>query len=333
MKRSKLFFVALVCGRCLVGCQAQPPFGSEYLKLEKVIPLAGVKGRIDHLDCNAKDKIIYVAALGNNSLEIVGLDQGKVLHSIHGLDEPQGVAYVPQYQEILVANGGNGKCNFFNALNFQPAGTIDLGSDADDVRYDSVTQKLYVGYGSGGIAVIDAASHQVLGKALLPVHPESFQLLKSANKIFVNLPDANMIAVVDADKLKIIDKWKRDHLLDNYPMTLDQSAHHVIIGYRSPAVLEINSETGKSLHTYAMVGDADDLYYDESRKRAYIGGGEGRLDIFQEEPNGSYKEIASIESRRGARTSLFVPSLQLWIVAARAQGRNEASLLVYSVVK
>src|SRR5262249_43444705 len=160
---SMLFFITLACAQFFIGCHAQSTFGSEYLKLEKTIPLTGVKGRIDHLDFNSKDKIVYVAALGNNSLEVVGLNEGKVLHSIHGLDEPQGVGYISQKQEILVANGGNGKCYFFNAINYQHTGTVDLGSDADDVRYDSAAEKLYIGYGSGGIAVIDAVSHQLKG--------------------------------------------------------------------------------------------------------------------------------------------------------------------------
>src|SRR5437773_1444789 len=80
------------------------------LKLEKVIPLSSVTGRIDHMDVNLKSNIVYVAALGNNSVEVVDIMRGTVLHSIKGVDEPQGVAYLPQQQEIFVANGGNGDC-------------------------------------------------------------------------------------------------------------------------------------------------------------------------------------------------------------------------------
>jgi DNA-binding beta-propeller fold protein YncE len=78
------------------------------LKLEKVISLQSVKGRIDHMDMNMKDRLVYVAALGNNSVEVVDIMKGIVLHSIKAVDEPQGIAYIPQQQEIFVANGGNG---------------------------------------------------------------------------------------------------------------------------------------------------------------------------------------------------------------------------------
>src|SRR2546423_6081269 len=113
------------------GCKAQPSFGENLLKQVKSIPMPGTKGRLDHMDVNLKSGIVYVAALGNNSLEIVDLAKGKVIHSISGLDEPQGVAYIPQSQEIIVANGGSGDCYFYNALTYQKTGTIHLGSDAD----------------------------------------------------------------------------------------------------------------------------------------------------------------------------------------------------------
>src|SRR5260221_3449583 len=129
--------------------KAQTATGS-HLVLEKTIPLQ-VKGRIDHLDVNLKDQVVYIAALGNNSLEVADLRLAKVIHSIKWLDEPQGVAYIPQTREILVANGGTGDCYFYNSLSFEKTGTIHLESDADDVRYDSAAKKIYVGYGHGGI--------------------------------------------------------------------------------------------------------------------------------------------------------------------------------------
>src|SRR5215218_7012009 len=89
----------------MLSCKGQKSFGSDQLTLKKSIAMPDVKGRIDHLDANLKDQMVYVAALGNNSLEVIDLKEEKLLHSIKGLDEPQGVAYIPQTKEIMVANG------------------------------------------------------------------------------------------------------------------------------------------------------------------------------------------------------------------------------------
>jgi hypothetical protein len=292
-----------------------------------------VRGRIDHMDFDPARQIIFVAALGNNTLEVIDIGNSGTLHSITGLDEPQGVAYVPQQHEIFVANGGNGACYFYNTDNFQKTRTIPLGSDADDVRFDSSRELIYVGYGSGGIAKIDARTHQLLKKVSLPAHPESFQLDESTHKIFVNLPNVNQIAVIDADSFLLKNTWKRLNPSANFPMAVDPNNHHVIIGYRSPPALEIVDETGQSLNTYPMAGDADDLYYDDVKNRIYISGGDGTLNIFEMTDPLTCKQIAGIPTRKGARTSFFIPSSQTFIIASRASGHQGAALLVYKIIK
>src|SRR3984893_3794833 len=127
----------------LSGCSHSPGYGQNILKLEKEIPMPGVKGRIDHMDINLKDQVVYVAALGNNTLEVIDLRKGRIIHSIKGLEEPQGVGYIQQHEEIIVANAGNGDCYFYNAHSFEKLATIHLSSDADDIRYDSAEKKIY----------------------------------------------------------------------------------------------------------------------------------------------------------------------------------------------
>ena len=316
------------------GCNGQKPFGENYLQLSKKIQLPNVKGRIDHLDINLKEQIIYIAALGNNSVEAVDLKSGKVVHSISSLDEPQGVCYVPQKHEIFVANGGNGDCNFFNASSFEKTATIHLSSDADDVRYDSVNSKIYVGYGQGGIAVIDANTHKQTGDVKLPAHPEGFQIDNTANIILVNVPDKNMIGVIDLKQLKLINKWTFDSPTANFPIALDTKQHYAFIGYRHPAKLVVLDErTGKEISTNNMVSDVDDLYFDNEKKRVYISGGGGFINIFKQDGANTFKQIANIPTRNGARTSLFIQQLKIFVLAERAESGNTAQLIIYNTVQ
>ena len=266
MKNNFLPLIFILSIFYYTGCKAQEPFGENYLQVNKIIPLPNVKGRIDHLDINLKEQIVYIAALGNNSVEIVDLKNGKVIHSITGLDEPQGVCYIPGKQEIFVANGGNGDCYFFNASTFEKTASIHLSSDADDVRYDSISAKIYVGYGQGGIAVIDANTHKHIGDVSLPAHPEGFQLDNTAKMILVNVPDKNMIGVIDLMQLKLINKWTRNSPTANFPMAIDNGQHYAFIGYRHPAKLVVlDVKTGKEISINNMVSDVDDLYFDNEK--------------------------------------------------------------------
>ncbi len=314
------------------GCKGQETFGEKNLQLNKTIVLLNVSGRIDHMDVNVKKKIVYAAALGNNTLEVVDLTNGKVIHSIHGLDEPQGVGYIPQTNEIFVANGGNGDCYFYNAATFEKTATIHLSSDADDVRYDSSTQKVYVGYGEGGIAVIDAKTHKQTGDVKLPAHPEGFQIDNTANVILVNIPDKNMIGVIDLIHLKLIDSWRRNSPSANFPIAIDAPNQTAFIGYRHPATLVVlDTKTGKEISSYDMVSDVDDLYFDKEKKRVYISGGGGYINIFQQGDKGKFSRITNMPTRSGARTSLLIPQLRLFVLAERAENGSPAQLLVYNI--
>jgi hypothetical protein len=58
------------------------------LQLEEQIPVPGVAGRLDHFTSDAKRRRLFVSALGNNTLEVIDVFAGRVIHSIKGLAQP-----------------------------------------------------------------------------------------------------------------------------------------------------------------------------------------------------------------------------------------------------
>src|SRR5436189_6289369 len=84
------------------------------LKLIKTIPLPGVKGRFDHFAIDEKGHRLLVAALGNNTLEVLDSAAGKHLKSITGLHKPTGVLYLSDPNQIAVANGDDGTLKLFD---------------------------------------------------------------------------------------------------------------------------------------------------------------------------------------------------------------------------
>ena len=110
---------------------------------------------------DAKRKRVIGAALGNNTVEVVDTFSGRDIHSIAGAAAPQGVVYVSDLNKLFVANGTDGKLRIYDGDSFKLLNTLDIGEDADNVRYDPAEKRAYIGYGGGeegGIAVIDAAS-------------------------------------------------------------------------------------------------------------------------------------------------------------------------------
>jgi len=324
-----LFLISFLPIQCSSGQTNYNTTGAT-LVLTASIPLPNVSGRIDHLAYNSKLQVIYVAALGNNTIEVVDLKNKKVIHTITGLSKPQGIRYIPESNIIFVANGENGECDVFNADSYQLITSIKLEGDADNVRYDAAAGRIYVGYGDGGIAIIDAKTFKQLADIKLPGHPESFQLDHDANKIYVNVPDAQTLVTIDLTTNTIADKWKIETARANFPMVLDVPNHRLFIGCRNPAkLLVINSETGKIIVAIDIESDTDDIFYDNSSKQIYISCGGGYIDVFKTSEPDKYEAISRIESRSGARTSLLVPEINQLIVAAPARSGNEAQLMIY----
>src|SRR6202158_5842693 len=162
------------------------------LQLIQKIPVPGVAGRIDHFTAFPKRRLLIFAALGNNSMEIVNTFRAKVIQTVKGLDEPQGVLYVPGLDKIFVANAGNGVVKVYDGKTYLLRKSIDLGAEADtdNVRYDEDSKRVFVGI-VGGVAMIDAVSETHVGKDLKGSggHSESFQLEKKGSRILVNVPD------------------------------------------------------------------------------------------------------------------------------------------------
>jgi DNA-binding beta-propeller fold protein YncE len=299
------------------------------LVLERTILLAGVSGRIDHMAGDLPHKRLFVAELGNGSVDIVDLESGKVLHRTSGLREPQGVAYVPNADLFAVASAGDGTLRLFGGGDFLPRGVVKLGEDADNVRFDTRDGHLVVGYGSGGLAIVDPTTMKKLKDIPLPGHPESFQLSPSGDRAYVNVPAAHQIDVVDLASGTLIARWTLPHLASNFPMTLGDDGT-VVVAFRAPArLVRFDAASGHMLAAIATCGDADDLFFDAKRQRYYVSCGAGVIDVIQL-AGGGLSPLARIPTSSGARTSLFVPALDRLFLAVRA-GRleSDASIQIF----
>lgn len=325
---------------CLTGCVAPAEtVGSSNadagtalatLKLIQTIPLPGVTGRFDHFAVDAKGHRLFVAALGNNTLEVVDVEAGQRLKSIAGLHKPTGVLYLAGPNQIAVANGDDGTFKLFDGNSYELLKSLGTLDDADNVRFDAKAGTIYVGYGSGALAVIDAATMKQTGSIKLPAHPESFQLEAQGPRIFVNVPDARQIAVIDRQKQSVIATWPMKEFQANFPMALDEANRRLFIGCRKPARLVVfDTTTAKPVTDMEISGDMDDLFYDAARKRLYLSCGEGFLDVVAQRDGDHYERIERVPTVSGARTSFYSPALdRLWL-AVPQRGRQSVEIRTY----
>jgi DNA-binding beta-propeller fold protein YncE len=270
---------------------------------------------------------LFVAELGNNTVGVIDLADKKLAHRITGLTEPQGIAYVPPTDTVFVANAGDGSVRVFRGSDYAPVARIELGSDADNLRFDRKTGQALVGFGSGGIARIDSAKNQKISQTRLPVHPESFQLDPSSDRVFVNLPNASAIAVLSGD-LRPEQNWKVKYA-GNFAMTVDPDRKRVLVAFRRPTrLVAFDEESGRAVGEAETCGDVDDLFYDSSRRRIYIVCGSGAVEV-RDATSDNYSRIAQLQTAAGARTGLFVPELNRLFIGVRGHRGELPAIWTY----
>jgi len=303
------------------------------LRQVQTIPLPGVEGRIDHLALDPKRGRLFVAALGNDTVEVLDLKAGKRVATLTGLREPQGVAVDPQTGRVIVANGRDGAVRLFDAATLRPLQTIPLGDDADNVRLDPTGNKAYVGFGEGALAVLDAGSGSLSYLIPLAGHPESFQLEAAGPHAFVNVPGRGHIAVVDRKAGKVVTTWPVTGAAANFPMALDEANHRLFIGCRNPACLLIfDTGSGRQVARVEIGGDTDDLLWDATRRQIYASCGAGFLDVVRQENTDQYRRVAHLPTAAGARTSLFAPeSSRLYLAIPHRGAQQRAEIRVYAL--
>jgi len=315
------------CGSIFAAHAEQKTF-----KLKQTIPLPGVEGRIDHLALDAASDRLFVCALGNNTVEVLDLRKGERIHSITGLGAPQGIAYIPELNRIFVANDKGGICRIYNGKSFEAVGALDFKDDADNVRYDSATKQIYVGFGGGGIGVVSAPEGKQVGSIKLSAHPEAFELEKNGKRIFVNVPNSRHVGVIDRDKSEVVATWKTDLAFANFPMALDEANHRLFVGCRLPSkLIVLNTESGDVVAKIDISGDPDDVFYDSKRHRIYAICGAGKIDIVEQTDPNNYKPSTKVDTADGARTGLLVPERDTLFVAVPHRGSQQAEIRCYAI--
>jgi DNA-binding beta-propeller fold protein YncE len=336
-----LFLVSLLA----LSCSAAPQ-DSQVLSLKSHIALPNVKGRIDHFGVDVKGQRLFMAGVGNHTLEVIDLQSGKRVRTIRDLAEPQGVYYDAVTNRLYVACGLDGVTNIYDGTTFQPLGTVKFPDDADNIRYDARSKSVIVGYagakelrkrteGTGGLGYIDASGKKTRD-IVIDAHPESFRLEEQGTRIFVNVPDKKEIEVIDDVKGAVIARWPVTSAGNNFPMSLDEAHHRLFVGcWTPPRLLVFDTDAGKQVASLeigepgVVRGNTDDLFYDPSRGRVYVLNGLGSIEVFQQIDPDHYERIAAIPTPPGTRTGLFVHEWGKLFTGVLQQGEKDAEIRVY----
>ncbi len=295
------------------------------------IEVPKTQGRLDHMAFDVDDGRLFVAAVAADAVEVVDVVSARWQRRIEGSHGPQGVVYVHRDARLFVANGQDGRVDAFTDRRRQPVTSTASLDDADNLRFDPLERRLYVGYGEA-LAVVDPSTMAVVRTVALGGHPEAFELERNGRRIFVNVPSERYVAVVDRDTAAVSAVWRLAEASQNFAMALDESHGRLFVATRKPAMLLVyDTEKGSEVARMPACRDADDMFFDARRRQLYLVCGEGVVESIRQVDPDHYASAAKTPTSPGARTGLYVPGLSTLFVAAPARAGTPAQILVYSI--
>lgn len=326
MKR--IVFFSILSIFCVIAF-AQPQKAEQVLKLTNTIVLPTVKGGFDLMAADAKGKRLFVAAQDNHTLEVIDLSTMKSLKSIPGFAEPKWVVYRPESNRLYVATALDGKVTVLDSRTFQKIKSFTFKEKCNNLRFDAAKNLLYVGVGNtfGSIGIIDVVKDKIVGEIALSNYPKQFELV--GNKVYVNVPETNTVEVADLNTRKVIASWKVKEAKDNVPMGIDRKNQRLFIGCEPGKMVTYDLKTEKVVSSIAISKEADGMYYDAKRSQIYVSCAEGFIDVIKQLTPNSYKSISKIPTVSGAGTSLFIPELDIFVLAVPQNDKNNAEMRVY----
>lgn len=304
-----------------------------------ITTLPGIEGDFDHFAVDSKRGHLFVSAEEHHSLEMFDLNTGRHLKSIPGVTTPHTLAYVPERDEIFVADGGADACIVLSGEDFHETDRIPLLPGPDAGLYDERDKIFYVANGGrkagsekSALTAISVGDHKKVSEIELKGNNlESMAIDHAKNRLYVNIRDRKQVAVVDLGSKAVVTTWTTPEMNRNTTLTFDAQHHRVFVAGRTPGKLFVfNSDSGEMVASYDCVNIADGMTWDEKLHRIYITGSQG-MSVFEQVDADHYKLLAQLPTN-GAKTMQYVPQTGLLFTVHPKTSIDDAALLVYKTL-
>lgn len=320
----------------------QPPPGRKApLRQVGSVPLPGISGDFDHFALDKKGGRLFLAGEDHKTLEVFDVKTGNHIKSLAGFGTPHSIFYQPESDRILVTDSDEGLVTL-RGSDYRFVGKIAGLEGADSARLDPSQQILYIVTGGKDahldhsfLVALDLRTRKKTGEVKFDSnHVEAFALDPASSRLFINITSSAEVAVIDRRAMKEVTRWPVSVAGENSPLIYDQTHRRLLIVCRKPpALVVMDADSGKVVANLPAAGRADDIAYDPASGRIYVPGGEGYVSVFRQESADKYSLLGTVLTAPGAKTSLLVPELKRYFIAASpGETKALAKLLIFQTV-
>jgi YVTN family beta-propeller protein len=310
-ERIGLLVVLIVGSVVLAGGRADAPSG---YKLEKTVPVPG-EGGWDYLTVDEVNRRVYVSHA--TVVDVLDADSGEIKGQVTDTAGVHGIAVAPGLGHGYVSNGKAGTVSVFDLKTLKTTDTVKVEKNPDAILYDPATKRVFVfNGGSASASAIDTATNKVAGTVELGGKPEG-AVSDGAGHVYVNLEDKAEVLKIDADKLKVLERWSVAPAKDPVSLAIDPKTGRLFVGCRSKSLVVLSTKTGKSVATVPIGEGVDAGAFDPATKLVFCSCGDGTVAVIKQESEDKYTEAETVKTRPRSKTmALDLKTHKLFLPAA-----------------
>jgi DNA-binding beta-propeller fold protein YncE len=275
----------------------------------------GGEGFWDYLAIDPQARRLYISRWSH--VMVVDADTYQVVGDIPGIQGVHGIAVAPEFGRGFITEDQANRITIFDLRTLRKTATTKTGNGPDGIIYDSSSKRVFVFSGDGKVTAVSAATGAFVGSSDLGGSPE-FAASDDRGHIYNNLEDKNEVIQIDSRTLQVLNRWSLAPGESPSGMAIDAVHHRLFVGCRNRKMVVMNSDTGKVV-TIVPIGDGVDANrFDPVTNMAFSSNGGGTLTVIHEDSANSYSVLASIPTKRGARTMELDPKThRVYLVTAQ----------------
>lgn len=299
MRRAALLAGAIASSPCLLGAAQPPPDHPGYHLVKKIA--AGGDGGWDYLTLDSAARRLYVTRA--TRVAVFDADSGAAVGEISNTAGVHGVALAPELDRGFTSNGRSSTVTIFDLKSLKVLSEVKTtGENPDAILYDPASRRVFTFNGRGGSATaIDAADGRVVGTVALGGKPE-FAASDGKGRVFVNVEDKSLVAVIDAQKLAVEKRWPLEPCEEPSGMAIDREHGRLFVGCHNKMMAAVDTGSGRVVATVPIGQGVDANAFDPATALVFASCGDGTLTVAHEDSPDRFTVVQTVETQRGART-------------------------------
>ncbi len=212
-------------------------------------------GGWDYLIVDEAGRRVYISHA--TQVEVLDADSGEVKGTIADTKGVHGIAIASDLGRGFTSNGRADSVTIFDLKTLKTLGEVKVGKNPDAIIFDPASKRVFAFNGSGkSFTAIDAAEGKAMDAVDLGGKPE-FAVADGAGNVYVNLEDKNVLVKIDANKLKVLERWPLAPGEAPSSLTMDPKSKRLFVGCHNKLMIVVDAENGKVV-AKAPIGDGVD---------------------------------------------------------------------------